>query len=44
MPEEAKSKIVWAGPGQVVDTILFILTTPFIRGEIIGLKNGSHLF
>ncbi len=43
MPEEAKNKVLWAGPHQVVETILFILTTPFIRGEIIGLKNGSHL-
>jgi NAD(P)-dependent dehydrogenase (short-subunit alcohol dehydrogenase family) len=43
MPEEARQQIVWAGPAQVVETILFILTTPFIRGEVIGLRNGSHL-
>lgn len=43
MPPDEIAATTWAGPSQVVNTILFILTTPFIRGEIIGLRNGSHL-
>jgi NAD(P)-dependent dehydrogenase (short-subunit alcohol dehydrogenase family) len=43
MPPEEAAAIRWAGPAQVVATILYIITTPFINGEIIGLRNRYSL-